>query len=221
MSAAISGVRVKFGLTDGDVRVTRGGRLVLFGMVAGTLTVEAGGYANIIGMVDRLVIESGARAQLRGVSMGDVTNHGGHLTISGAVKGVLHGRVSTHVRPRARIDHFAEPVDPATGQGPLPEAADLASRVIDDLTNARWSELRARFDGRLHDSLTEEELAAPWRRTPGSFGIYQGRGDTDAARVGDLTRTVTPLHFDTGTWLARISFRDDQTIAGLRLGPEA
>ncbi|TDO06479.1 uncharacterized protein DUF3887 [Mycobacterium sp. BK086] len=215
MSAAISGIRVKFGKTDGDVRVTSGGKLVLVGMVVGTLTVESGGYANIIGAVDGLVIEPGARAKLRGLSMGDVTNHGGELTISGAVKGVLRGRSTTRVMPKARIDHFDEPIDPETGEGPLPEAADLASSVIDDLTNARWAEVRARFDARMHDGLSEEELAAVWRQIPGMVGNYEGHGDTDVAREGDLTRTVTRLRFDAGELVARIGFRDDQTIAGL------
>jgi hypothetical protein len=217
MPAAISGIRIKFGKTDGDVRVTSGGKLVLVGMVAGLLTVESGGYANIIGLVDRLVIEPGAKAKLRGISMGDVSNHGGQLTISGTVKGVLRGRSTTQVMPKARIDHFDEPNDPETGEAPLPEAADLASRVIDDVTNARWAEVRVRFDDRMHDELSEEELAAPWPQILGSVGSYQGRGDTDVARVGDLTRTVTPLHFDTGELVAHISFRDDQTIAGLRI----
>jgi muconolactone delta-isomerase len=216
MSAAVSGTRVKFGKTDGDLRVTSGGRLVLVGMVAGTLTVESGGYANIIGMVvDELVIEPGAGAKLPGICMGDVTNHGGELTISGTVKGVLRGRSTTRVMPQARIDRFDEPIDPETGEGPLPRAADLTSRVIDDLTNARWAEVRARFDARMHDSLSEEELAAVWLQVPGRFGNYQGHGDTDSARVGDITRTVTRMRFDAGELVARIGFRDDQTIAGL------
>jgi hypothetical protein len=38
-------------------------------------------------MVGALVIEPGAGAKLPGVCMGDVTNHGGDLTISGVVWG--------------------------------------------------------------------------------------------------------------------------------------
>ena len=77
MSTVISGSRVKFGQTEGDVRVTRGGKLVAGGFIAGTLTVESGGYAYIFGMVGGLVVEPGARARLRGMCTGDVTNHGG------------------------------------------------------------------------------------------------------------------------------------------------
>jgi hypothetical protein len=215
MSTVISGSRVKFGKTEGDVQVTRGGKLVAGGFIAGTLTVESGGYAYIFGMVGGLVVEPGARASLRGMCAGDVTNHGGDLTISGTVTGVLRGRSTTRVMPRAKIGRYGEPIDPQTGEGPLPEAAELASTVIDDLTTARWAEVRARFDATMHDQLSEEELAAPWPQIAGLVGNYQGHGDTDVARAGDLTRTNTPLRFDAGEFVARITFRDDQTIAGL------
>jgi hypothetical protein len=103
MSAVISGFRVKFGRTEGDVRVTSGGKLMADGIIAGTLTVESGGYAYILGMVGGLVVEPGGRAKLRGTCMGDVTNHGGDLAIRGAVWGDLHGRSITQVMPGAMI----------------------------------------------------------------------------------------------------------------------
>jgi hypothetical protein len=59
MSTLISGLGVKFGRTDGGVRVANGGKLTVVGVVAGTLTVESGGYGHIIGMVGGLVIEPG------------------------------------------------------------------------------------------------------------------------------------------------------------------
>jgi hypothetical protein len=215
MSTVVSGVRVKFGKTEGGVRVTSGGKLVAGGYIAGTLTVESGGYAYIFGMVGGLVIEPGARAKLRGMCMGDVTNHGGDLTISGTVSGALHGRSSTRVIPGAKIGRYGEPTDPQTAEVPLPEAAELARTVIDDLAHARWAEVRTRFDATMHDQLSEEELAAPWPQIAGLTGAYEGHGDTDVARAGDLTITNTPLSFEAGEFVARITFRDDQTIAGL------
>jgi hypothetical protein len=104
MSTVISGIRVKFGVTEADVRVTSGGKLMVGGVIAGTLTVESGGYAYILGVVDGLVIEPGAKAKLPGMCTGDVTNHGGDLTISGMVKGALHGRSITRVKPGAKIE---------------------------------------------------------------------------------------------------------------------
>jgi hypothetical protein len=187
----------------------------LVGGIEGTITVGSGGYANIIGLVGGLVIEPGGRAKLRGTCMGDVDNQGGDLEVRGTIKGALHGRSTTRVMPRAKIGRYVEPTDPQTGEGPLPEAAELASTVIDDLTSARWAEVRARFDATMHDQLSEEELAAPWPQIAGLVGNYQGHGHTDVARAGDLTRTNTPLRFDTGEFAARITFRDDQTIAGL------
>ena len=66
----------------------------------------------------------------------------------------------------------------------------------------------------MHDQLSEEELAAPWPQIAGLAGAYEGHGDTDVARAGDLTITNTPLSFEAGEFVARITFRDDQTIAG-------
>lgn len=104
MSAVISGPRIKVGKTEGDVRVTGGGKLIAGGFIAGTLTVASGGYALILGMVGGLVIEPGAKAKLAGVCTGDVTNNGGQLTIRGTVKGALHGRSNTRVMPGAKIE---------------------------------------------------------------------------------------------------------------------
>ncbi|WP_234878847.1 hypothetical protein [Mycobacteroides salmoniphilum] len=104
MSTVISGARVKFGVIEGDVRVTSGGKLLAGGVIAGTLTVESGGSAYILGTVGGLVVEPGARTELPGMCAGDVTNHGGDLTISGVVKGTLHGRSITRVKPGAKIE---------------------------------------------------------------------------------------------------------------------
>lgn len=103
----------------------------------------------------------------------------------------------------------------------LPEAEELARTVIDDLAHARWANVTARFDARMRDGLTEEELAAGWAQIVGSAGDYQSHGDVDAIGVGDITTTNTPLSFERGAFVARITFRDDRTIAGLYiLDPE-
>jgi hypothetical protein len=104
----------------------------------------------------------------------------------------------------------------------LPEAEELARTVIDDLAHARWADVSARFDATMRDGLTDEELAQGWEHIAGLAGGYQSHGDTDAVRVGDFTTTNTPLTFAAGEFVARISFRDDRTIAGLYiLDPDA
>jgi len=109
------------------------------------------------------------------------------------------------------------PVTPA-----LPEADELARAVIDDLAHARWAAVSARFDAKMRDGLTDDELAAGWAQITGAVGDYQSHGDVHAAGVGDITTTNTPLSFETGAFVARISFRGDGTIAGLYiLNPDA
>jgi len=49
---------------------------------------------------------------------------------------------------------------------------------------------------------------------------YETHGDSKAVRAGDFT--ITALAFEAGDFVARITFRDDRTIAGLYiLNPEA
>ena len=105
---------------------------------------------------------------------------------------------------------------------PLPDAGDLAASIIDDLAHARWAEVSARFDATMRDGLSDEELAAGWAQIAAAAGTYRSHGATEVARVAELTTTNTPLTFEGGEFVARITFRDDQTIAGLYiLNPDA
>lgn len=130
------------------------------------------------------------------------------------------------VSRQAVFQRYGKPIDPRTGQvmntSALPEADELARRVIDDLAHGRWADISARFDTTMRDRLTDEGLAAAWAHIVGLAGAYESHGDTDAVRAGDFTTTNTPLTFEAGDFVARITFRDDRTIAGLYiLNPDA
>lgn len=98
---------------------------------------------------------------------------------------------------------------------PLLGAVELARAVIDDHAHGRWADVTDRFDTTMRAGLTEEGLAEAWAYLVGLAGAYEGHGVTDSVRVGDFTITNTPLAFEAGDFVARITFRDDQTIAGL------
>jgi hypothetical protein len=123
------------------------------------------------------------------------------------------------VSRQAVFQRYGKPLDPRTGETmnttPLPGADELARTVIDDLVHTRWADVRARFDATMHDGLTEEGLAEAWAQIAGMVGAYESHGDTDATRTGLFTTTNTPLTFEAGDFVARITFRDDRTIAGL------
>jgi hypothetical protein len=130
------------------------------------------------------------------------------------------------VSRQAVFQRYGKPIDPRTGEvmntTPLPEADELARTVIDDLAHARWTDVTARFDSTMRDRLTEEGLAEAWAHIAGLAGAYESHGDTDAVRAGDFTTTNTPLSFEAGDFVARITFRDDRTLAGLYiLNPDA
>jgi hypothetical protein len=124
---------------------------------------------------------------------------------------------------QAAFQRFGKPIDPRTGETmnttPLPEAVTLAETVIDDLSHGLWQEVVNRFDTQMRDGLTADGLAAAWAQIIGLAGAYEHRAETEAARAADITITNTPLGFEAGDFTARISFRDDQTIAGLYILP--
>jgi hypothetical protein len=120
---------------------------------------------------------------------------------------------------QAAFQRFGKPIDPRTGEtmntSPIPEASALAQTVIDDLSRGEWEKVVAGFDATMHDRLSADGLAAAWAQVIGMAGAYERRGETEASRAADVTITNTPLGFEAGDFTARISFRDDQTIAGL------
>ncbi|MEO8907814.1 MAG: DUF3887 domain-containing protein [Microbacteriaceae bacterium] len=127
------------------------------------------------------------------------------------------------VSRQAAFQRFGKPIDPRTGEAmntaPLPEAVTLAETVIDALSRGAWGEVTDRFDAKMRGGLTGEGLATAWAQVIGMAGAYEHRGKTEAARAADITITNTPLVFEAGNFTARISFRDDHTIAGLYILP--
>lgn len=123
------------------------------------------------------------------------------------------------VSRQAAFQKYGKPIDPRNGEvmntSPLPEAIALARAVIDDHAHGRWTSITDRFDDTMRAGLTEEGLAEAWAYLAGMAGAFESYGDTEAVRAGDFTITNTPLAFEAGDFVARITFRDDRTIAGL------
>jgi Protein of unknown function (DUF3887) len=101
----------------------------------------------------------------------------------------------------------------------LPGAADLAAQIIDDLAAARWSLVADRFDSTVREGLSVDGLAAAWAQIIGMAGAYDHHGEVGVTRAADITITNTPLAFEAGDFIARLSFRDDGTIAGVYILP--
>ena len=125
---------------------------------------------------------------------------------------------------QAAFQRFGKPIDPRTGEAmntaPLPEATILATTVIDALARARWDDVVTRFDEQMRAALTSSGLAAAWAQVIGMAGSYERHGEPQATRAADITITNTPLAFEAGDFIARVSFRDDTTIAGLYILPD-
>lgn len=123
------------------------------------------------------------------------------------------------VSRQAAFQRYGKPIDPRTGEPmnttPFPEAAELAISVIEDLVSGHWARIAEQFDPTMRDGLSEDALAAAWAQIVGLSGAFESRGEPEAARAGDMTITNTPISMEAGDYTARITFRDDRTIAGL------
>ncbi|RKS08566.1 uncharacterized protein DUF3887 [Nocardiopsis sp. Huas11] len=125
------------------------------------------------------------------------------------------------VSRQAAFQRYGKPIDPRTGEPmnttPLPGVAELAASTIEDLASGQWARVTERFDATMRDGLSEDALAAAWAQIVGLSGAFEGRGEPEVARAGDVTITNTPLSFEAADYTARIAFRDDRTIAGLHI----
>lgn len=125
------------------------------------------------------------------------------------------------VSRQAAFQRYGRPADPRTGEPltthPLPDAAELAVSVIDDLVSGRWTSIAEQFDPAMRDGLSEDALAAAWTQVVGLAGTLESRGEPEVLRAGDVTVTNTALWLEAGDYTARIAFRDDRTIAGLHI----
>lgn len=120
---------------------------------------------------------------------------------------------------QAAFQRFGHPVDPRTGELMDTRAHDgaveLAAGIVDDLAGARWAEVVARFDERMTAALDAEGVGDAWAQVVGTVGAFEAAGPATARRLGDVTVVDTPLRFEAGEMVARISVRADRTVAGL------
>lgn len=125
------------------------------------------------------------------------------------------------VSRQAAFQRYGRPIDPRTGEfmstTPLPGVADLAASVIENLASGQWTRVTEQFDPSMRDGLSEDALAAAWAQIVGLSGAFEGFGEPEVTRAGDVTITNTPLALEAGDYTARIAFRDDRTIAGLHI----
>lgn len=125
------------------------------------------------------------------------------------------------VSRQAAFQRYGKPIDPRTGEPmnttPLTGAAQLATSVIRDLATGRWENVTAQFDPTMRDGLPAEALAAAWAQIVGLAGAFESHGEPEVVRAGDFTITNTLLTLEADEYTARITFRDDQTIAGLHI----
>jgi hypothetical protein len=119
---------------------------------------------------------------------------------------------------QAAFQRFGRPSDPRTGapmEPVLPDAGDRATRLLDDLISGHWAAACATFDATVAAKLDPRKLAAVWAQVIGLIGQYERRDAPSVFQAGDYTVVDTPLYFEAGERISRISYSQDAKVAGI------
>ena len=119
---------------------------------------------------------------------------------------------------QAAFQRFGRPADPRTGrpmEPVVPDARDRAGRLLADLVAGRWADVCAQFSDRVAAQLDPPRLAAAWAQVIGLVGRYEHHGEPSVYQAGDFTVADTPLFFEAGERMGRVSYDRDGRVAGL------
>ncbi|HEX3752532.1 MAG TPA: DUF3887 domain-containing protein [Streptosporangiaceae bacterium] len=119
---------------------------------------------------------------------------------------------------QAAFQRFGRPADPRTGrpmEPVVPDARDRAGQLLADLTAGRWADVWAQFGDRVAARLDPPGLAAAWAQVIGLVGQYERHGEPSVYQAGDFTVVDTPLFFEAGERMGRVSYDRDGRVAGL------
>ena len=119
---------------------------------------------------------------------------------------------------QAAFQRFGRPADPRTGRPMEPavtDARDRAGQLLAYLTAGRWADVCAQFGDAVAARLDPPRLAAVWAQVIGMVGQYERHGEPRVYQAGDLTVVDTPLFFEAGERMGRVSYDRDGRVAGL------
>ncbi|MBC2644550.1 MULTISPECIES: DUF3887 domain-containing protein [unclassified Rhodococcus (in: high G+C Gram-positive bacteria)] len=91
----------------------------------------------------------------------------------------------------------------------------LALETLDAIVQGDFESATARFDDVLHQNLPADMLESSWSTYQEQFGSYQSHADPQDTARGQITVVSVPLQMEYAPGEFRVSFDQDQKIAGL------
>jgi hypothetical protein len=91
----------------------------------------------------------------------------------------------------------------------------LALQILDAVVRGDDAAATAHFDTDLKEKLPPDKVAASWAAYQQTFGNYQSHGGPQQVPLGDLTVVNVPLQMSQQPGEFRVTFHNDQTVAGL------
>lgn len=145
----------------------------------------------------------------------------GALTLASACGTNTHTpeEVSAPVAPEPATATAEETTTPAGTESPpatAPSQYDqLALETLDAIVQGDFNSATTRFDDAMHQNLPPDMLESSWTTYQEQFGSYQSHADPQDTPRGQITVVSVPLQMEYAPGEFRVSFHQDETIAGL------
>ncbi|MBV8862975.1 MAG: DUF3887 domain-containing protein [Mycobacterium sp.] len=91
----------------------------------------------------------------------------------------------------------------------------LALQMLDAIVRGDFAAATTHFDSLMQQKLTVSGLASAWKTYQEALGNYQSHGNPQDVARGSLTVVNIPLQMAQAPGQFRVSFHNDQTVAGL------
>ena len=126
------------------------------------------------------------------------------------------------VTRQAAFQRFGKPIDPRTGEPMdktvrMADAAERANAIVAAVLDGRMDEARQSFNAQVTEAFTDEVRGSALATVAGLVGAFEGFGEGEpfVRRIGDHTVVDLPLCYEAGDMKARVSFDQDEKVAGL------
>ena len=103
----------------------------------------------------------------------------------------------------------------------MADAAERAVKVATEVLEDRMDEARPSFNAAVLAAFTDEVRGDAMASVAGLVGAFEGFGPAEpfVRRIGDHTVVDIPLRYEAGEMKARVTFDDDEKVAGYFILP--
>ncbi len=95
----------------------------------------------------------------------------------------------------------------------------ISKEVIQEFTENKFDKIHDRFDERMQDALSKEQLKEAWEKLTAQAGSFQKITDVKTQQVGTYQTVNNMSAFEKGTFNIQIAYNSEEKISGLFFMP--